>query len=458
MDEDMKTGAEKPKRSVWNLIDRIQGDKVIWIVFIFLILYSLVVNFSATSLKATMARTRMDIFGQHVLFVLVAFVIVFIFYFLMRVGILRVFSQLGFLGSMVLLGMLIGGFHTVVEDNAARSIRLFGFDLQVYEFVKLFMVMYLSWAVSAYKSDSLWLANFLSRKFGFLSFLGRPVWKRIVYIHLPIVIVTLCIMLSGFSSAVFTAVIMILTVLIGGVPKRDILGLVVLVVAAGLLSFAAWKVTGSQAIGKRWETVESRVAAWAHPRKITDFTPGSRDYQTFLDDHRQAQGALIAIKEGGLFGKGPGKSTQKYSIAEMYSDYAFSFVIEEYGILFGALPLLALYVCLLGRGSIISRYCTNDFCKMAVAGLTLLISGQAMLHMFVNVGLFPLTGQTLPLVSYGRSSLIVFATAFGILLCISKTAKKQVEEAEAAAEPLVDRSDDDVAAGLGDLEDFESQM
>ncbi len=204
--------------------------------------------------------------------------------------------------------------------------------------------------------------------------------------------------------------------------------------------------------------MESRVAAWAHPKKITDFEPGSRDYQAFLDEHRQAQGALIAIKEGGFFGKGPGRSTQKYSIAEMYSDYVFSFIIEEYGILFGALPLLALYVCLLGRGAIISRYCTNDFCKMAVAGLTLLISGQAMLHMFVNVGLFPLTGQTLPLVSYGRSSLLVFAAAFGILLCISKTAKKQVEEAEASAAPLVDRSDDDVSDGLSDLEDFESQM
>ncbi|MCD8313338.1 MAG: FtsW/RodA/SpoVE family cell cycle protein [Bacteroidales bacterium] len=454
----MAEGQTKERKGFWNFIDRIQGDKVIWIVFICLIMYSLVVNFSATSLKATMFRTRLDIFWQHIIFVIIAFAIVFGLYFLRRIGFLRFFSQFGFAASMVLLAMLLAGFHTVVEDNAARSIRIFGFDLQVYEFVKLFMVMYLSWAVNAYHSDSFWVANKLSRAFSSLAFLGRPGWKRLIYIHLPIIIVTLCIMLSGFSSAVFTAVVMIVTVLIGGIPKKDILGLVLLVVAAAVIAFAAWKVTGSESIGKRWETVESRVESWAHPKKITDFTPGSRDYQAFLDEHRQAQGALIAIKEGGLFGKGPGRSTQKYSIAEMYSDYAFAFIIEEYGILFGMIPLLALYVCLLGRGAIISRYCTNDFSKTAVAGLTFLISGQAMLHMFVNVGLFPLTGQTLPLVSYGRSSLIVFSIAFGILLCISKTAKKQVEEAEAAAEPLVDRSDDDVQAGLDDLEAFESEL
>ncbi|MCD8208429.1 MAG: FtsW/RodA/SpoVE family cell cycle protein [Bacteroidales bacterium] len=442
------------KKGIWNFIDRIQGDKVIWIVFILLILYSLIVNFSATSLKATIFRTRLDIFREHILFVIGAFLIVFIIYFLIKVGFLRVLSQLGFWGSMVMLGMLLAGYHTVVEDSAARSIHLFGFDIQVFEFVKIFMVMYLSWAVHAYKTDSFHFINFLTKKVRPLRFLAHPLCKRLIYIHLPIVLVTLGIMVNGFSSAVFTAVIMIVTVLVGGIPWKDIFGLAVLVAVAVLLSYAAWKVTDSSALGRRWETVESRVAEFLHPKKLSDLEPRTREWREFLDAHRQEQGALLAIRSGGLFGKGAGKSTQKQAIAEMYSDYAFAFIVEEYGILFGALPLIALYVCLIGRGAIISRYCSNDFCKTAVAGLTLLISGQAMLHILVNVKLFPLTGQTLPLVSYGRSSLLMFAAAFGVLLAISKSAKEQVDEAEAAAPPLVER--DDVQAAMDDLEMLES--
>ncbi len=448
------TRKEGEKTGIWNFIDRIQGDKVIWIVFILLILYSLVVNFSATSFKTTLFRTRFDIFKEHIIFVVIAFAIVFFFYFLMRVGILRWLSQFGFVASMGLLGLLLGGYHTVMEDAAVRSIHVFGFDLQVYEFVKIFMVMYLSWALHAYKSDSFWFINKLSGSFRFLRFLANPLLKRIIYIHIPIVVVTVCIMINGFSSAVFTAVIMIVTVLVGGIPWKDFFGLAALVVLAVLGSYALWKVTDSNMLGRRWETVESRVSGFAHPKKLSDFEPRTREWREFLDAHRQEQGALIAIKSGGLFGKGPGKSTQKYAIAEMYSDYAFAFVIEEYGILFGGLPLMALYFCLVGRGAIISRYCTKDFCKTAVAGLTLLISGQAVLHMLVNLRLFPLTGQTLPLVSYGRSSLVMFAAAFGILLSISKLAKKQVEEAQETVPPLVER--DDVQAAMDDLEQLES--
>ncbi len=455
MENEVKTSKTvENKKGLWNFIDRIEGDKVIWIVFIMLILYSLVVNFSATSMKVTEFRTRLDIFREHILFVAGAFAIVFAFYFFAKVGFLRLLSQLGFVGSMVLLGMLIGGYHTVMEDSAVRSIHVLGFDLQVYEFVKIFMVMYLSWAVHSYKSDSFHFLNFLTKRLRFLSFLSKPVWKRIIYIHIPIVAVTVCIMLNGFSSALFTAVIMIVTVLVGGIPWKDIFGLAALVVVAVLGLYGLWRVTGSDSLGRRWETVENRVEGFVHQKNLSDYEPGTREWREFLDAHRQEEGALIAIRRGGLFGKGPGKSTQKYAIAEMYSDYAFAFIVEEYGILFGALPLILLYGCLIGRGAIIARYCQKDFCKTAVAGLTLLISGQALLHMLVNLRLFPLTGQTLPLVSYGRTSLLMFAGAFGILLSISKLAKKQVEEAEEAVAPLVER--DEVQAAMDDLEQLES--
>ncbi len=455
MENEVKTTRkEGGKTGIWNFIDRIQGDKVIWIVFILLILYSLIVNFSATSMRVTMSHTRLDIFKEHIIFVALAFGIVFLIYFFMRVGFLRWLSQFGFVLSVGLLGLLLFGHHSVMGNSAVRGIRIFNFELQVFEFVKIFMVMYLSWAVHTYKSDTFNFINFLTKKVRFLRFLANPVWKRIIYIHIPIVVVTGAIMLNGFSSAVFTAIIMIVTVLVGGIPWKDILVVAIGVVAVAAASYGLWKVADINAFGGRWTTVESRIEGFMHHEELSDFEPGTREWREFLDAHRQEQGALIAIKRGGLFGRGAGRSTQKYAIAEMYSDYAFAFIIEEYGILFGALPLLLLYGCLIGRGAIIARYCTKDFCKTVVAGLTLLISGQALLHMLVNVRLFPLTGQTLPIVSYGRTSLLMFSVAFGILLFISKSAKKQVDEAEEAVAPLVEK--DDVQAAMDDLEMLES--
>ena len=97
----------------------------------------------------------------------------------------------------------------------------------------------------------------------------------------------------------------------------------------------------------------------------------------------------------------------------------FSFIIEEYGILFGAIPLLILYLSLLARGSIIVRNCDNVFAKTSVGGLCLLISFQAVVHMMINVGLLPSTGQTLPMISEGKGSFLMFCLAFGIILSIS---------------------------------------
>ena len=102
------------------------------------------------------------------------------------------------------------------------------------------------------------------------------------------------------------------------------------------------------------------------------------------------------------------------------------------------------------------RYCDNEYAKTVIAGLTLVIAAQAMMHMFINVGLWPLTGQTLPMISHGNSSFLAFSVAFGILLSISKMAKKKVDKAVQEAEPLIVPSDDDVKDGLDDLDAFES--
>ena len=177
---------------------------------------------------------------------------------------------------------------------------------------------------------------------------------------------------------------------------------------------------------------------------MAELKPGTAEWREHLDEIRQPEGAKIAIKEGGLIGKGPGRSTQKYTVALIFSDYMYSFIIEEYGLLFGGIPLIILYVSLLARGSIIVRYCDNEFARTVIAGLTLVISAQAMMHMWINAGLWPLTGQTLPMISDGKISFIAFSIAFGILLSISKMAKQKVDQAAMESGPLVVKSDDEV--------------
>ena len=168
--------------------------------------------------------------------------------------------------------------------------------------------------------------------------------------------------------------------------------------------------------------------------------------------------AKIAIHEGGLLGKGPGRSTQRYVVPIMFEDYMFSFIVEEYGLLGGMLVII-LYISLLARGSIIARNCDNHFAKTAVAGLVILITGQAMMHIMINCDMGPLTGQTLPLVSHGNSSFLMFSIAFGIILSISKMARRKIAREAAKAAPLVEHEEtNEVESGLNDLEVLESEL
>ena len=135
----------------------------------------------------------------------------------------------------------------------------------------------------------------------------------------------------------------------------------------------------------------------------------------------------------------------------------YSFIIEEYGLI-GGIFVIFLYVSLLARGSIIARNCGSDhYAKLTVAGLCLLITGQAFLHMFVNADIGPMTGQTLPLISHGNSAFLCFSIAFGIILSFSRIASRRIDKETRMAEPLVEMHEATaVKERLDDLDAFES--
>ncbi len=449
-----KTSARKSW--FWNFIDNIQGDKVILIIITMLILLSVVTIFSSTSLLADAETSRLDIFKGQMATVAVGTAIIAVCYFIPRIWIFRFFSQFGFFISALILILL----HTplgVEVNGAVRAIQLGPVQVHAYEVTKVAMVLYLAWAVHAYKNDSFKTVNWLSAKFKSLEFLSRPGWKRFIYIFFPILAVCLGILFGSFSSTVFIGGIMFITILIGGIKLKDILAPAVLCLAVVAVCIGIYYVSGKK-VFERFGTAISRMTMNEKHQDIKGLRPGTVEFQEALDAIKQPASAKIAIHEGGIIGKGPGNSTQKYTVPLMFSDYMFSFIIEEYGLI-GGIIVIMLYVSLLARASLIVRACDNEFAKTAVAGLAVLISGQALMHMFINADLGPLTGQTLPMISHGKSSFFAFSIAFGVLLSISKMAKAKIKKEEEESAPLVEGlgiQDENVQDTLAELDDFES--
>jgi cell division protein FtsW len=345
----------------------------------------------------------------------------------------------------------------VMINHAWRAIMVFGFQIHVFEVVKILMVLYLAWAVNAYKNDSFWIVNHLSSRHEGLKWLDTDAWKKILYIYLPILITCGLILLGSVSSALFIGFIMVVTILVGGINiKKAVLPgiIVVAVCAAGVIGL--YKATDGK-VFNRIGTAVSRLDKSVDYVAILNSAPkGSPEYVTARDKILQPYSAKLAIKEGGLFGKGPGESTQRYIVPVMFEDYMYSFLIEEYGLIFGGVVVIMLYISLLARGALIANYCENYFAKTAVAGLVILISGQAFMHMAINVGILPQTGQTLPMISHGNSSFLAFSVAFGIILSISRMTHVKMQKKAAELSPIVEERPDEVKASLNDLEEMDN--
>lgn len=437
----------KGKRTVWNVFERIEGDKVVWIIALMLILISIVCIFSSTSRLLEGHQTRLDIVRSQLVIVAAGLAVIIVCYCIRNIRFFRWCSQWGFLVSLVLLGLLLSkidvGFIKSIELNGARRIlQLAGVQIHVFEVVKVAMVLYLAWALDAFEK-------------GELKGPRKDIWKKVLYIYAPFLLTILLIIPGSNSAALFIGGIMFIVILLGGGNLRD---MAILAAAAVVILFACWgiyEISGKKLMG-RIGTAISRISQHDNWEQVVIDSPtGSREYYEALDKIRQPYSAKIAIKEGGILGKGPGQSTQRYVVPDISEDYMFSFIIEEYG-LWGALVVIFLYVSLLARGSIIVRNCGKDtYAKLTVAGLCLLITGQAFLHMFVNADIGPMTGQTLPLISHGNSAFLCFSLAFGIILSFSRIAQRRIEKEQRNAQPLIEFSEN-VQAGLDELDDYET--
>lgn len=443
------------RRGFWNFVNDFEGDKVTWMIVLMLIMISILAISSSTPLLALQTKsTRIAIIREQFLISSLGLLIIIGLYNIRKIGIFRILSQLGYALSIFLLACLIlhiklPFFKALLINSAYRVISVFGFQIHVFEVVKIAMIMYLAWAVDAYNKDDFKIANMLAKTERF-AFMGKDFWKKAVYIYFPIVSVCILIIGGSMSSALFIGMVMAVTILVGGIRIKELIpfGLIVAALLAGCIGIHY--VSG----GKYFKHIGTAVNRLGNdPEKELKASLGTAEFQGMLDKYRQPISAKVAVSEGGLIGKGPGQSTQRYIVPIMFEDYMFAFIIEEYGIA-GAIVILLLYGSLLARGSIIIRNCGGVFAKTAIAGLVLLISGQALLHMMINVDLGPLTGQTLPMISHGNSSFLMFSVAFGIILSISRMAKKKIE-VEASRLREEEAQADEIRASLNDLNEME---
>ena len=449
MDNTGNTNPEAPKKGLWKFIDDMEGDKVIWIIVLLLILISILAIFSSTPLLP--GKTRIEVMKDHGLVSAAGLVLIIGLCNIRKIGIFRFISQFGFFITFLFLLILdfhmkLGILNAEYINGAWRTLSFFGFQIHVFEIAKVAMVMYLAWALHAFKQDrdaleageespTFGLANWLSTKKN-LEFLKKPFWKRAFYIYIPSLIVCGMIAPGSNSSAIFMGIILIGTMMIGGVPFKELLIAGGMLVVTALILFGIHKATDGHFM-TRLKTFTSRIEARYETDILENLKKGTKEFDDAVDDLRQPYGAKIAVHEGGLLGKGSGKSTQKYSVTHIYSDYMYSFIIEEYGLL-GAIIILILYTSLLARCSMIIRMCENEFAKIAIGGLAFLITGQAYLHMLVNVQIIPMTGQTLPMLSDGAFAFLTFCVAFGIILSISKMARTKMKAIEEVEVPIKD--------------------
>lgn len=425
---------------IWKRLDRLEGDKVILIIILLLLLISFLAIFSSTPLLPAQ-ESRLETMKEHGIIAIFGVGLMALLYHF-DIKWIKYLSQAGFVLSFILLTMLLmkvdlGFIHVETRNSATRNFVMFNKQIHVFEVVKVAMVMYLAWAMNAIgedkearkvrkKPDTLLFANWLARVSPKLKFVKKTFWKRMIYVYIPSLVIVVMIFFGSGSSSILMALALIALMIIGGMPLKELLtaGVIALL---GLGLMLGINIASDGKLIPRASTFISRLTT---DYDMNDLEGLSGDaYYNLLDDIRQPESAKIAVHEGKITGKGIGNSTQKYKVDNIYGDYMYSFIIEEYGLLGGILVLI-LYVSLLARSSIIARMCENDFEKFAIGGLAVLISGQAFMHILVNVDIGPMTGQTLPLISHGSSAFLVFCIAFGIILSISRLAKRKIQNAE----------------------------
>ena len=405
-----------------NLVKKTRGDKVIWAIVIILTLASLLLVYSSTgSLAYRMSKSNESYLFKQFAFIMLGLIII---YFAHRIN-YTLYSRVALVLFLISIPLLLYTLLFGVQLNAgSRWIKLpvINMTFQTSDLAKLALFMYMS--------------RMLSRKQNVI----KDFKKGFLPIIIPVGIICLLIAPANLSTSLLIAGTSFMLMFIGRVNTKHILATIgiAMVPIALLITIAVSTYDKQTHETKKLPAFLSagRIPTWIS--RIQTFVYGSKEDDG--EKNYQINQAKIAIANGGWLGRGPGNSQQRNFLPHSYSDFIYAIIIEEYGLIGGAV-IICIYLLFLYRCIRLYRKCPFAFGAFLALALSFTLVIQAIANMGVNVNLFPNTGVTLPLVSMGGSSFLFTCLSIGIILSVARNVEQQegqqsLVEAETAKENL----------------------
>ncbi len=383
-----------------QILTRTKGDKVIWGVVLVLSFISLLAVYSSTgSLAYRMEKNSGYYLAKQVMVLGLGLLIV---YYVHRINYTRFakWSVYMYMASLPLLVYTLAFGTSLNEGSRWIKLPVINLTFQTSDLAKLALFMFLARMLTI-KQDVI-----------------KDFRKGFIPVLVPMLLTCALIAPANLSTALMLGATCAIMFFIGRVQLKHLVFLAVAGFMCLSVVFTISKLTG---VG--------RAATWE--RRVKDFFK-EEDKTSKHQDVYQVEQAKIAIANGGLTGRGPGKSLQKNFLPHPYSDFIFAIIIEEYGLLGGTFVVL-LYLLFLWRSVLIFKRCPFAFGAFLAVGLSVTLVFQAMLNMAVNVHLVPVTGLTLPMISMGGSSIWFTSIAIGIVLSVSKYVDEMEGERKNAA-------------------------
>ena len=369
----------------------LKGDKVIWGVIISLSLFSVLLVYSTAGWKYLFS---------HLIKLSVG---LFFLYQVHKIK-FKYFAKIGVLGFVISIILLLLVFVIGVTVNgASRWLSIAGVQFQPSDIAKLSILLFMARQLSKYRNE---IKDF---KFLFL------------YVLAPLIVVCSLILPNNFSTSALIFLNGLVLMFIAKVNIKYIASIIGLGIFGALFIYGIAKISPelSNKIMPRSATWVSRVDNYFNTKEVKK-----------LDQDYQQQQALVAIYNGGFSGVGPGKSIQRNILPYSSSDFIFAIMVEEYGLLIGAIFPMLLYLILFYRALRISTKIASVFGGLICVGLMFSLVFQAFVNMLVSVGVLPVTGQTLPLISMGGTSILFTCITLGIVLSVSNdTSDREYETA-----------------------------
>jgi len=380
-----------------NILKNIEGDKAIWAIVLILAFLSFMPVYSASTNLVYVVNLGTPTYH------LIKHIVLLFFGFLIIYGVHKIPYRYFSGGSVIMLPLVIllliftlSQGTTVGGANASRWIQIpfLGVGFQTSTFASVVLMIYVARYLARNKENTIIFKESI-----------LPLW-------LPVAIVLGLILPANFSTTAIVFSMVLLVCLIGGYPIKYLLSVIGIGVVTLILFILLAKAFPN--------ALPNRVDTWIS--RIENFT--NKDAQ----EGYQVEKAKIAIASGGLTGRGPGKSVQKNFLPQSSSDFIFAIIVEEYGLIFGALSVIVFYFLLLFRIVVAAKKASSVFGSLLVIGVGIPIIFQAIINMSVAVNLFPVTGQTLPLISSGGTSVWMTCLAIGIILSVSANKEKKNTE------------------------------